>query len=185
MTWSWTEIGTCVSTALTVLLVTGCSSAPVASSNVPAAIEAPPTVAPVLRWYARGTQNYTCTARPDGTGFEWKLTAPEATLHAGPEMGAPQVGTHGAGPSWVASDGSRFAGNGAAAKKASPDASAIPWLLVPKKEGDATGTLGGVEYVQRLDTVGGLAPATGCEAGTVGATVKVAYSATYVFYKAP
>jgi Protein of unknown function (DUF3455) len=185
MTWSWTEVGTCVGAALTVLVVAGCSSAPVASPSVPAAIEAPATVAPALRWYARGTQNYTCTARPDGAGAEWKLTAPEATLHASAEMGAPQVGTHGAGPSWVASDGSRFVGNGAAAKKASPDASAIPWLLVPKKEGEAAGTLGGVEYVQRLDTVGGLAPATGCDAGTVGATVKVSYSATYVFFKAP
>lgn len=178
----WTELGVCASTAL-MLLVAGCSTAPVAASSVPAAIEAPSTVGPVLRWYARGTQNYTCTARPDG-GAEWKLSAPEATLHTSAEAGAPQVGTHGGGPTWVANDGSRFVGDGAAAKKTSPDPSAVPWLLVPKKEGDAAGTLGGVEYVQRVDTVGGLPPATGCNPATVGATVPIPYSATYVFYRA-
>ena len=173
-----------MSAALGLVLVAGCSSAPVAApSVVPAAIEAPATVAPALRWYARGTQNYTCTARPDGAGAEWKLTAPEANLYASADPGAPQVGTHSAGPSWVASDGSHFGGNGAAAKKASPDPSAIPWLLVPKKEGDTAGTLGGVEYVQRVDTVGGQPPATGCDAGSTGATVKIPYSATYVFYR--
>lgn len=184
MMWSSSEMGSCVSAALAVLLVAGCCTAPAAAPSLPAAIEAPATVSPVLRWYARGTQNYTCTARPDGAGAEWKLTAPEATLHASTELSAPQVGTHGAGPSWVASDGSHFVGNGAAAKKASPDPSAVAWLLIPKKEGDALGTLGGVEYVQRVDTVGGLPPPTGCDPGTVGATVKVPYSATYVFYRA-
>jgi Protein of unknown function (DUF3455) len=180
MTWSWTEVGTCLSAAVSVLLVAGCASAPVARPSVPAAIEAPDEVAPALRLYARGTQNYTCTVKPDGPGSEWKLTAPEANLYASPDLSAPLVGTHGAGPSWLAGDGSHFVGNGAAAKKASPDPSAIPWLLVSKKEGDATGMLGGMEYVQRVDTVGGLAPGTGCD---VGATVKISYSATYVFYR--
>ena len=114
------------------------------------------------RWYAKGTQNYTCTAKPDGSGAEWKLSGPDAKLYASPDEGAAQVGVHGAGPSWDAKDGTRFVGNGAAAKKvASPDASAIPWLLVPKKEGDVSGTLGGVEFVQRIDTVGGQPPGDG------------------------
>jgi Protein of unknown function (DUF3455) len=181
---NWTEVGTCISTAFAALLVAGCAAAPVAPPSVPAAIEAPATVKPALRWFARGTQNYTCTAKPDGAGAEWKLTAPEATLYAGADQGASEVGKHGAGPSWVASDGSHFLGNAAAAKKApSPDAASVAWLLVPKKEGDAAGTLAGVEYVQRVDTVGGQPPASGCDPGTVGATVKVPYSATYVFYR--
>jgi hypothetical protein len=168
------------------LLGGACASAPpLAPPSVPSALEAPSSVAPALRWFARGTQNYTCTARPDGAGAEWKLTAPEATLTASSEPNAPDVATHGAGPSWVAKDGSRFVGNAAAAQRApSPEANSIPWLLVPKKEGDAAGTLGGMEYVQRIDTHGGQAPATGCDAASVGATVKVPYSATYVFYRA-
>jgi Protein of unknown function (DUF3455) len=183
---SFAEVGRCISPVFAALLVAGCASAPpVAPPSVPAAIEAPATLKPALRWFGRGTQNYTCTVKPDGAGAEWKLTAPEATLYAGAEQGAAEVGKHGAGPSWIASDGSHVIGDGAAAKKApSPDASSVAWLLVPKKEGDATGTLGGVEYVQRVDTVGGQPPATGCDTATVGATVKVPYSATYVFYRA-
>jgi hypothetical protein len=184
MTCNFNEVGTCISSLLAVALIAGCASAPVTRPTVPAAIEAPSTASAVLRWYAKGTQNYTCSAKPDGSGAEWKLTAPEAKLYASTEPGAAQVGVHGAGPSWDANDGTRFVGNAAAAKKVpSPEASAIPWLLVPKKDGDASGTLGGVEFVQRLDTVGGQPPATGCDAASVGATVKVPYSATYVFFR--
>jgi Protein of unknown function (DUF3455) len=166
-------------------LLGACASAPLVIPGVPAGLEAPGTVAPVLRWFAKGTQNYTCTARADGSGVEWKLTAPEAVLFASDEPNAARVGTHGAGPSWTALDGSRFIGDGARAKKVpSPEAGSIPWLLVPKKDGDTTGTLGGMDYVQRLNTVGGQPPATGCDPGTVGAEVKVPYTATYVFYRA-
>ena len=168
------------------LLSAGCASAPsLTRPTVPSALEAPATAVPALRWFAHGTQNYTCTAKADGTGSEWKLTAPEATLYAGPEAGAQAVGTHGAGPSWVATDGSRFVGNAAAASKAaSPEPGSVAWLLVPKKEGAPTGTLSGMEYVQRVDTHGGQAPSTGCDATTVGTMVKVPYSATYIFYRA-
>jgi hypothetical protein len=184
MTRNFAELGTCFTSMLAVGLVAGCASAPVTRPTVPAAIEAPTTTSPVLRWYAKGTQNYTCTAKADGSGAEWKLTAPEAKLYANSEPGAAQVGIHGIGPSWAANDGTRFVGDAATAKKVpSPDATAIPWLLIPKKEWDNSGTLGGVEFVQRIDTVGGLAPATGCDAATVGATVKIPYSATYVFYR--
>jgi hypothetical protein len=181
---NWTEMATCVSSALAVLLVVGCASAPVTPSSVPPAIAAPATASVAFRWFARGTQNYTCVAKADGSGVEWKLTGPDAKLYASAEQGAAQVGTHAAGPSWTANDGSHFIGNGPAAKKEpSPDSSAVAWLLIPKKEGDTAGTLGGVEYVQRVDTVGGQPPATGCQAATAGSTVEVPYTATYVFYR--
>lgn len=184
MTCNWNAVSTCITT-LALWLVVGCASARVAPPSVPAAIEAPTTVSPALRWLARGTQNYTCSAKADGSGVEWKLTAPDAKLYATADPGAEQVGIHGAGPSWTANDGSRFVGNASAAKKApSPDPAAVAWLLVPKQEGTVSGTLGGVEFVQRVDTAGGQPPATGCDAATVGATVQVPYTATYVFYRA-
>jgi hypothetical protein len=171
--------------ALGALVLASCASAPLARPTVPAAIDAPTNVVPALRWFARGTQNYTCTAKTEG-GAEWKLTAPEAILYESAEPNAAQVGTHGAGPSWTANDGSRFVGDAARAKRAaSPDAGSIPWLLVPRKDdGAATGTLGGLEFVQRVDTAGGQPPASGCEAATLGAQTKVPYSATYIFYRA-
>jgi len=184
MTCTLNDVASCVSSMLALALIAGCASAPAPRPTVPAAIEAPEKATVAYRWYAKGTQNYTCTAKPDGSGAEWKLSGPEAKLYASPEAGASQVGVHGAGPAWDANDGTRFIGNAMAAKKApSPDASAIPWLLIPKKEGDVSGTLGGVEFVQRMDTVGGQPPATGCDAGSVGGMVKVPYTATYIFYR--
>ena len=44
--------------------------------------------------------------------------------------------------------------------------------------------MAGVTYVQRLKTVGGVAPTTpACAAGNVGAKTTVPYSADYVFFK--
>ena len=68
-----------------------------------------------------------------------------------------------------------------------PDA--IPWLLL-KVVGAEDGPTGGDElaettFVQRLNTVGGLAPSTGCTMSQqVGSRALVPYSADYFFYKA-
>ena len=40
------------------------------------------------------------------------------------------------------------------------------------------------DAVQRINTVGGLAPATGCDAAHAGATAPVFYTADYWFYRA-
>ncbi|HEX4353270.1 MAG TPA: DUF3455 domain-containing protein, partial [Polyangiales bacterium] len=44
------------------------------------------------------------------------------------------------------------------------------------------GVMADVTYVQRLDTKGGLAPASGCDAAHLGASARVNYSAVYAFY---
>ncbi|HMK71706.1 MAG TPA: DUF3455 domain-containing protein [Myxococcaceae bacterium] len=155
-----------------------------ATPAVPAELAAPAGVEPVLRLYAWGTQNYKCTAGSDGAA-QWKLVAPDAELHTSAERSSSLAGTHGAGPSWTLSDGSGVVGDGAQAKRApSPEAGSIPWLLVPCKDNGRSGSLQGVTFVQRLDTHGGAAPATGCDPASVGAETKVAYSATYVFLRA-
>ena len=38
--------------------------------------------------------------------------------------------------------------------------------------------------INHLDTVGGIAPSTGCDVDHVGAVARVDYSATYFFYEA-
>jgi len=148
--------------------------------TVPAEIEAPATATVVSRLYATGTQNYKCQAGTSGAA-EWKLVAPEAQLKD--ESGGP-AGTHGAGPTWTLTDGSGVKGDGANAKKApSPEAGSVAWLLIPATSNGQPGGLQGVTLVQRVDTHGGAAPATGCDVGTVGAETKVPYTATYVFYR--
>jgi hypothetical protein len=39
-----------------------------------------------------------------------------------------------------------------------------------------------VRHVQRVDTIGGVAPSTGCDSAHAGAKTRVGYSATYDFY---
>ena len=67
---------------------------------------------------------------------------------------------------------------------------AVAWLLVSKsKDGDQNGPTGGdtlanTTFVQRLNTAGGLAPATGCNLPTdIGNQKFVPYTADYFFYK--
>jgi hypothetical protein len=91
------------------------------------------------------------------------------------------VGTHGAGPNWTSIDGSIV--NGTKLQQAdSPSSDAIPWLLLKASSTSGTGVFTDVSYVQRLNTAGGKAPSTGCDATTVGGETRVDYAADYYFF---
>jgi len=51
---------------------------------------------------------------------------------------------------------------------------------VVSREGN--GQLSHVAHIQRLNTSGGKAPATGCDVGHAGQEVRVSYSADYLFF---
>jgi len=164
------------------------SAAPKAAAparpSVPAAIEAPASATVVLQLAAKGTQNYRCQATSAAGAAEWKLVAPDAELFRAADFTGDLAGTHGAGPSWTLKDGSGAKGDGPNAKKAaSPEGGAVAWLLIPAQSNGQPGELQGVTLVQRIGTHGGLAPAGGCDSGSVGAETKVPYTATYVFYR--
>lgn len=127
---------------------------------------------------ARGVQIYACQAATGSGGFAWTLKAPEATLFD--DRGEPW-GRHSAGPSWEAPDGSRIVGE-VRARMDAPVADAIPWLLLSVRSHEGTGRFTPVASIQRLDTIGGVAPAGGCDAAHHGAEVQVPYTARYVFY---
>ena len=130
---------------------------------------------------AVGTQTYTCTATDTGAGmtYAWSTTSvPAASLR---DADCDEVGTHYAGPRWKSNDGSIALGvRVRSVPSAAP--SSIPQLLLSATAEAATGVLTPVTAIQRLDTVGGVAPATGCAVATVGATVAVPYTANYYFY---
>ncbi len=120
---------------------------------------------------AVGVQIYTCSA--SGT---WTFVAPQANLY---DRGGEVVATHYRGPTWDwLEDGSTVVGAKLAAF--TPDPSAIPWLLLGAVSHGGEGRMTKVSYIQRLDTVGGIAPSGACS--VVGATAEVPYSATYYFY---
>ena len=151
---------------------TASSTGWLAPPAVPAALAVPAGATLKLHAHGAGTQIYTCAASG------WVLKAPDAKLSDA--AGAP-IGTHTAGPTWSANDGSA-----AVAKKIAdapaPAPDAIPWLLLQVTSNRGAGTFADVTYVQRLATSGGKAPATGCDAGASGTTREVSYAAEYYFY---
>ena len=146
------------------------------AQQVPAQIQAPANEQLVLQVHAKGDQVYTC--KEGVTEFAWTLKAPDAQLF---DKDGKPFGKHFAGPSWEASDGSRVVGK-AVANAPSPDADSIPWLLVNIVSHDGSGVLSRATTIQRVNTKGGKAPASGCDSGHTGQEVRVPYSADYLFY---
>jgi hypothetical protein len=166
--------------------------------NVPAAIAVPSGATVKRHDHAIGVQVYTCTASAAGgaggaggaaggaggaggggaTTYSWVLKQPDAVLY---DAAFAQVGTHGLGPNWTATDGSVV--NGARVAQASSTMTgAIAWLLLSASSTTGTGVFSDVTYIQRLNTAGGPAPATGCDATTVNTEVRIPYSADYYFF---
>lgn len=148
----------------------------VVAQQVPQQLQPPANEKLLLQVHARGDQVYIC--KSDAGQFTWTLKAPDAQLF---DKDGKSFGKHFAGPSWEASDGSRVTGK-AVANTPSPDADSIPWLLVNIISHDGSGVLSKATTIQRLNTKGGKAPASGCDASRVGQEVRVSYSADYLFY---
>jgi hypothetical protein len=143
---------------------------------VPQKLQPPANEQLLMQLHAKGDQIYTCKA--DGEQFGWTLKAPEAQLF---DKSGKLYGKHFAGPSWEAGDGSRIVGK-AAANAPSPDADSIPWLLVTVVSRSGDGAFARVTSIQRLNTKGGKAPASGCDSAHAGQEVRATYSADYLFF---
>ena len=146
---------------------------------IPANLAPPVGSVLLFELHAKGVQIYTCDVDPkDASAYIWNFTAPEADLL---NRRGEVVADHYAGPTWEGLDGSEVVG--AAVEKAdSPDAGSIPWLLLEAREHSGDGAFSTITYVQRLDTVGGAAPADGCDADHAGDEARQPYEATYAFY---
>lgn len=148
----------------------------VCGQQVPEQIQPPAGEQVLLQVHAKGDQVYTC--KGDAAQAAWALKAPDAQLF---DKDGKLFGKHFAGPSWEAIDGSRVTGK-AVANVPSPDADSIPWLLVNIVGHEGSGVLSRATSIQRINTKGGKAPASGCDATHVGQDLRVAYSADYLFY---
>jgi hypothetical protein len=189
------------------LIVVGLGSSPAMAQtvagepDVPTDLEVPAGHVLFAQGYAVGTQNYMCLPASGG-GVAWKGFAPQATLYVTMLGLQAQLATHFlsanpeedglARPTWQHSvDSSKVWGK---VSKIVTDPNyvepgAIPWLLL-EAAGKETGPDGGsfftqTAYIQRINTSGGVAPATGCtQAGNIGALALVPYTTDYFFYKA-
>ena|SRR5438128_4448342 len=167
-------------TSTIVLMLAACASTLQPQTAVlPENLRVPAGQPLLLRAAARGAQIYTCKAKAaEPTAFEWVLKAPDAELFD--QRGA-KIGRHYAGPTWESNDGSRVVGE---VMQRSPVQGAVPWLLLRAKSNEGAGAFATARYIQRLDTIGGLAPSAGCDGAHAGAEARVDYSASYEFYGA-
>jgi hypothetical protein len=169
--------------------------------SVPDKLQPPEGNELFLIGHAFGTQDYVCAALGSGVGFV--LTTPEAVLFDTP---ARRIVNHFFSPNpveggtvratWQSTrDSSVFWGKLSASATfltdpqfVAPDA--IAWLLLSQAgvlDGPGGGdTLSVATFVQRVNTVGGLAPSVGClSPADIGNTAFVPYEADYVFFTNP
>jgi hypothetical protein len=141
---------------------------------------APPAGAALVREVqAGGAQVYACRAGA-GTTFAWTLVGPKAVLI---NDDGSDFGTHGAGPTWTAVDGSSISADGAHPLARVDRPGSVPALLLAVTSSRGDGLLSGVRFVRRAETQGGSAPALGCDAEHLNATTASRYSAVYTFYR--
>jgi len=163
--------------ALPALFVLGCASQqPLA---VPDKLKPGPDESLAMILPAKGVQIYECRAGK-GAGYEWAFVAPEADLF---DSRGNKIGRHYAGPHWEAADGSKVLGS-LKERADAPRADAIPWLLLAAKSVGPAGSFSKVTSVQRVSTVGGTAPTTGCTEATAGTSARIGYAADYYFFVA-
>ena len=156
-------------------------SAATISPVVPATLEAPSNQMLALTLTAKGVQIYECRAvASDPAEFEWVFKAPEADLF---DAQGHKAGRHYAGPSWELNDGGKVVGR-VKAKADAPDGKGVPWLLLEAAQATGSGIMGKVQSIQRVDTVGGKAPADSPDPAKAGKELRVEYTATYKFYVA-
>ena len=125
-----------------------------------------------LHAYATGVQIYRWN------GVSWVFVAPRATLYADAGRNG-VIGRHYAGPTWESVSGSTVVGT--VADRCTPSSSSIPWLLLDTVSTAGPGVFRGVTQIQRLNTVGGIAPSIAGEA--IGDIAEVPYTAEYFFYR--
>lgn len=162
-------------------LLAACSSTGPKVPEVPPQLKPPAEQRLFLETLASGTQIYECLPKPGQAGvYEWTFRAPEATLT---DWSGRALGKHYAGPTWEAADGSRVLGE-VKARDPGPDPKAIPWLLLGARSTFGKGVLTQTVSIQRVATVGGIAPTDPCSAANANQFARVPYTATYYFYKA-
>jgi hypothetical protein len=171
---------TLIASASIAAFLCGCAAPEMEKApSVPDNLKAPATQTLSLVTQASGVQIYDCSAsKTDPAKFEWVFRAPEADLFDG---AGKKIGKHYAGPTWESNDGSKVIGE-VKARDDGPDANAIPWLLLNAKSNSGNGVFGKTQSIQRVNTVGGKAPAGGCNQAQAGKDARIAYRATYYFY---
>jgi hypothetical protein len=135
----------------------------------------------VDRFATRGVRSYECRAKQgEASSAAWVYTGAESDLL---DAQGKTVGRHTFPPAvWEFSDGSKIAGGEVRARVDAPVANADPWILVSARSTGADGRFSKVTSLQRVNTVGGVAPAMKCDTGSLGSKQRVPFTADFVFF---
>jgi hypothetical protein len=172
-----------VTASLLVLLVAACAGpqSPTSAVKVPEKLRPGANESLAMIVAAKGVQVYECRARTDqGGGYEWAFVAPEADLF---DARGNRAGRHYAGPDWESTDGSRIVGT-VKERADAPVADAIPSLLLAARSVGSEDSFRQVTCIQRVNTVGGVAPKAGCSETTARTPARVNYTADYYLFTA-
>ncbi|MGZ8945978.1 MAG: DUF3455 domain-containing protein [Methylococcaceae bacterium] len=148
-----------------------------AEVSIPEAIRAPSGHEAFLSVHAKGDQIYQCSVNNDK--YSWQIQAPDAKLF---DDQGQIVGKHYSGPIWEYKEGSRVEGRITQRLNVAPESS-ISWLLVEVVGHKGDSMFAKTSFINRINTQGGLAPTTGCDANHLGSEKRVNYSADYIFYR--
>lgn len=159
-------------------LLAACASQPV-TAPVPSAL-VPAGERPVERLVARGVQTYECRAKPgDPSSAAWIYVAADLELF---DAQGKSAGKHTFPPPvWVALDGSAFVGS-VSARADAPQAGAAQWLLLSARSTGGEGRFSKITSLQRVSTVGGVAPIRACDLKSIHAKETVPFTAEYVLF---
>lgn len=171
-----------VALASAAVLLSACSTTPMYSQDaLPPTVQVPAGNTVSLQTVGAGDITYECRVKKDMAGqFEWVFVGPDAVLS---DRSGKAIGKYFGPPAtWASNDGSKVTATQLAVAPAG--AGNIPFQLVKANPATGSGAMTGVTYIQRVATKGGVAPATACGAGNVGAKEIVKYQADYIFWKA-
>lgn len=160
----------------TIILLALLQGAAQANVLIPEQIKAPAGYKSVLTTHAKGEQIYQCALKQGE--YIWETQAPDAQLF---DDQGKLVGNHSAGPVWEYKKGSRVVGRVLKKVDIQPELS-ISWLLVEIVSHQGDGLFSNVDFINRINTHGGLAPTSGCNANHLGSEKRIAYTADYIFY---
>jgi len=162
------------------LSLAGCASRkPIPPPDVPPALKVAAGQTLTAALHGTGVQIYEC--RPsvqDPKRFLWIYQSPAAELA---DRSGKEIGRHYAGPTWESYDGSTVVGD-VLVRDNGPNPAAIQWLLLRAKTNSGKGMFAKTQFIQRLHTIGGLAPTALCDESHAGQRTRVPYSADYYFY---
>jgi len=134
---------------------------------------------PAFMLRGEGTHVFECKPLPgDPNRYAWFFSSPDATLY---DAGRPVA--RNASENMFEALGDRSTVTGSIRARQDGGSNNLPWVLLRAQSTADAGLFAGVTSVQRVNTSGGVAPDTGCDANNAGKEARTAFRADYYFYR--